>query len=261
MFKDSCSFSLRVAFEAKQRGVARSSSSSPQTSTVCKGDTSQPWVTTVVWMCQWQLHGEEKEEKSRKKKANETEAICKANRGGKAALQLTYTEGASKKRSIIHNLKSNTVKTLLCIGAIVTWRHSCEAGRISTPMVEKSFRTPLKCINLNYYHQIFARDFFFLGCIRGSQTNLNYCVVFCWWDKIRKTHLCRSRTLDVILLKHSVLCWTGQCMCSTWINEGDWTGVKCTYRLKTDSSWNTVHHKCITNAWGVPKDFSTTVES
>lgn len=102
MFKDSCSFSLRVAFEAKQRGVARSSSSSPQTSTVCKGDTSQPWVTTVVWICQWQLYGEAKEEKSRKKKANETEATCKANRGGKAALQLTYTEGASKKSQIHH---------------------------------------------------------------------------------------------------------------------------------------------------------------
>lgn len=178
MFKDSCSFSLRVAFEAKQRGVARSSSSSPQTSTVCKGDTSQPWVTTVVWMCQWQLHGEAKEEKSWKKKANETEATCKANRGGNAALQLTYTQGASKKRSIIHNLKSNTVKTLLCIGAIVTWRQSCEAGRISTPMVAKGFQTPLKCINLNYYHQIFASDFFFFWAASGVHKQISIIVLF-----------------------------------------------------------------------------------
>lgn len=171
MFKDSCSFSLRVAFEAIQRGVARSSSSSssPQTS-VCKGDTSQPWVTTVVWMCQWQLHGEAKEEKSRKKKANETEATCKANRGGKAALQLTYTEGASKKRSIIHNLKSNSEDASLHRGHC-----NMKAELWSRPHIHtnggKKFSDALKM----YWSQLLSSNicqrFFFWGGLHQGFTN------------------------------------------------------------------------------------------
>lgn len=112
MFKDSCSFSLRVAFEAKQRGVCTEQQQQQPADFNGLQGRHQSAVSddccldmpdnSLAYPGISQLHGEAKEEKSRKKKANETEATCKANRGGKAALQLTYTEGASKKSQIHH---------------------------------------------------------------------------------------------------------------------------------------------------------------
>lgn len=86
-----------------------------------------------------------------------------------------------------------------------------------------------------------------LGCISGAQTNGNR-MKYDDDKKKKKINSCLSCALDVF--KRTSSYWSIQfcagwnsARCSMWLKAGHCSKMNCTWRLKSDSQHNTVHHK------------------